>query len=183
MILIIFWPWMSLHFPCFIVEYLNPQPQDGWILGKGHIYDRCGHFYFPRDSALTIFHYYLIIGAEYSRYRWACFSVPVPKMRSFSYLQAENPMIQFSMRHYDPSQQLNMKMAAYLSGCGHFLYFNIYMWLTRCYNTCRMITSWELSAPAKFDRTFWDESVIFLFTPFHSHATIQDETLCPVSIF
>ena len=36
------------------------------------------------DSALTIFHYYLIIGAEYSRYKWACFSVPVPKMRSFS---------------------------------------------------------------------------------------------------
>ena len=33
------------------------------------------------------------------------------------------------------------------------------------------------------DRTLWDESVIFLFTPFHSQATIQDETLCPVSIF
>ena len=145
MILIIFWPWMSLHFPCFIVEYLNPQPQDGWILGKGHIYDRCGHFYFPRDSALTIFHYYLIIGAEYSRYRWACFSVPVPKMRSFSYLQAENPMIQFSMRHYDPSQQLNMKMAAYLSGCGHFLYFNIYKLKIWCYNIRWMITSQGLS--------------------------------------
>ena len=99
------------------------------------------------------------------------------------YLQAATLMLQFKVRHYDPSQQLNRKMAAFPNGCGHFLFFHIYKLKIWCYNIRRMITSWELSAPAKFDRTLWDESVIFLFTPFHSHATIQDETLCPVSIF
>ena len=181
MILIIFWPWMSLHFPCFIVEYLNPQPQDGWILGKGHIYDRCGHFYFPMDSALTIFHYYLIIGAEYSRYRWACFSVPVPKMRSFS-IYKQNATWYNSTR--DIMTRLNNLIGRWLHSRTDvaIFFFSIF-------------TNW------KYDATIFDEwlrvrgSVSwkwpyslgwvghFLFTPFHSHATIKDETLCPVSIF
>ena len=38
----------------------------------------------------------------------------------FFYLQAERHMIKFNTRHYDPSQQLNRKMAAFPNGCGHF---------------------------------------------------------------
>jgi hypothetical protein len=46
------------------------------------------------------------------------------------YLQAATLMLQFKVRHYDPSQQLNRKMAAFPNGCGHFL-FPVYITLRK----------------------------------------------------
>ena len=98
------------------------------------------------------------------------------------YLQAATLMLQFKVRHYDPSQQLNRKMAAFPNGCGHFLFFP-YLQIENMMLQYSM-NDYESGAQSPGnDRTLWDESVIFLFTPFHFHATIQDETLCPVSIF
>ena len=61
------------------------------------------------------------------------------------YLQAATLMLQFKVRHYDPSQQLNRKMAAFPNGCGHFLFFHIYKLKIWCYNIRWMITSQGLS--------------------------------------
>ena len=57
------------------------------------------------------------------------------------YLQAATLMLQFKVRHYDPSQQLNRKMAAFPNGCGHFL-FPIYITLRKWYNNRGRFLSW-----------------------------------------
>ena len=52
-------------------------------------------------------------------------------MRFFFGLHCSTFMIQYKARHNDPSQQFNMKMAAFPNGCGHF---PIYVTLRKWYN-------------------------------------------------
>ena len=51
-------------------------------------------------------------------------------------------MIQYKARHNDPSQQFNMKMAAFPNGCGHF---PIYVTLRKWYNNGGRLLDWPHS--------------------------------------